>query len=138
MIILDTNVLSELMRLSPAPQVMRWTRRYDGSLFATATVASEILYGIEQLAKGKRRDALLAAAESMFNQELKDRILPFDYEAAQRYAILAADRRRRGIPISGSDAQIAAVAQVHSAKLATRNVKDFAHCGIEIINPWSA
>ena len=139
MIVLDTNVLSELMRISPAPQVMRWMRQYDGSIFSTSsTVAAELLYRVERFPKGERRDVLLFAVQAMLNQELKGRILPFDYDAAQRYALLTAERRRRGAPINQPDAQIAAVAQAHGAKLATRNTSDFAHCGIDVINPWTA
>lgn len=137
MIILDTNVLSELMRPKPAPSVVAWvTQQSATELFTTSITESEIFYGIEFLAKGKRREGLLAAAEAMFAEDLAARVLGFESDAARVFAQLAARRRLLGKPISHADAQIAAIAQVRRAKLATRNHEDFDGCGIEVIDPW--
>ena len=137
MIILDTNVISELMRGTPAPAVVRWVNAKPAvNLYLTSITQAEILHGIQLLARGKRRDAIDAAATAMFEQDFAGRILPFGSDAAIAYAEIAATRRRAGRPISGFDAQIAAIARVHDADLVTRNVDDFAHCGIDVIDPW--
>ena len=85
---------------------------------------------------GKRRTALTKAAKSMFDIDFSQRIFSFDADGAQQFAIIAAKRKKIGRPISQIDAQIAAITLSHNATLATRNVSDFAECGIEIINPW--
>jgi len=137
-IILDTNVISELMAPSPAEQVERWVAaRPATSLCTTAITKAEILFGIRLLARGKRRDRVEAAAETLFGQVFAGRLLPFGSDAAVAYARIAADRRRRGSPISNLDAQIAAVARASGASLATRNVRDFAGCGIKLADPWA-
>jgi toxin FitB len=137
MIILDTNMLSELMRPRPAAQVFAWfSRQAATELFTTAITEGEILLGIELLAKGKRREAFLAAAEVMFAQDLGGRIVGFGSEAARAFAKIVAYRRALGRPINHADAQIAAIVQVRGAKLATRNVSDFNDCGVELVNPW--
>ncbi|HEX8817432.1 MAG TPA: type II toxin-antitoxin system VapC family toxin [Terriglobales bacterium] len=139
MIILDTNVLSELMRARPAAQVVDWVAAYPASELCTTSITeAEIFYGIELLGKGKRQEALLAAAEAMFVEDFAGRIFPFEGEAARAFSRIASKRRTLGRPISHSDAQIAAIAQVRRAKLATRNVADFADCGVEVIDPWNA
>ena len=137
MIILDTNVISELMRAAPAAAVMHWMNaRPASSLYVTSITQAEILHGIQILPRGKRRDAIAAAAAEMFEHDFAGRVLPFGSDAAVAYASLAAARRRAGRPISGFDAQIAAIARTHDADLATRNVDDFDGCGIEVIDPW--
>lgn len=137
MIILDTNVLSELMRSQPDKLVLRWIGKQKATdLFITALTKAEILYGLEILPEGKRRNALKQAATSMFDVDFSRRILPFDRDAAQQFATITAKRKKIGRPISQIDAQIAAVALYHNSTLATRNVSDFEECGIEIINPW--
>ncbi len=137
MIILDTNVLSELMKSKPDKSVVHWIGKYQAkSLFITALTQAEILYGLEILPVGKRRTALKKAAKSMFELDFAGRILPFDTDAAQLFATIAANRKTIGRPISQIDAQIAAIACSHQASLATRNVDDFEECGIDIINPW--
>lgn len=139
MIILDTNVLSELMRPRPSANVSAWVAKQSpGELCTTSITEAEILYGIELLAKGKRREQLLAAADGMFMEDLAGRVYGFDSDAARAFAKLAAHRRGLGKPISHSDAQIAAIAQARSAKLATRNVDDFQSCGVELVDPWMA
>lgn len=137
MIILDTNVLSELMKSQPDKSVVRWIGEHKAtSLFITTLTQAEILYGLEILPAGKRRTALKKAAKAMFELEFSDRILPFDIKAAQLFATIAAERRKIGRPISQIDAQIAAITRSHNATLVTRNINDFEECGIEIINPW--
>ncbi len=139
MIVLDTNVLSEAMRPSPAPEVMRWMAgRPASQLFTTTITQAEILLGLELMAKGKRHASLKSAIEAMFEEDFGERILPFDSAAARLFAQIAGWRRRLGRPISQPDAQIAAIARTHGAALATRDTGDFAHCGIKLINPWSA
>ena len=139
MIVLDTNVLSELMKPTPSADVARWTATQPPTtLYITSITQAEILHGILLLPKGKRRAALEIAADAMFVEEFSARILPFGSEAARPYAEIAARRSRAGRPISHFDAQIAAVARAHGADLATRNVDDFEGCGVKLINPWTA
>lgn len=136
MIILDTNVLSELMRPNPSAQVVSWVGKQPTmELFTTSITEAEIFYTIELLTRGKRRDGLLAAAEAMFQDDLAGRILDFDSEAARVFSRIAVRRRAMGRPISHPDAQIAAIAQLRGAVLATRNTADFANCGIRVIDP---
>jgi toxin FitB len=138
MIILDTNVLSELMRPKPSPRVVSWVAKQPASeLFTTSITEAEIFYGIELLTKGKRREGLLAAAEGMFTEDLAGRVFGFESDAARIFSKIAADRRALGRPISHADAQIAAIARVRSAKLATRNVEDFKDCGLDVADPWN-
>jgi predicted nucleic acid-binding protein len=139
MIILDTNVLSELMRPKPSPWVVAWVARQPAAeLFTTSITEAEILYGIELLTKGKRREGLLAAAEAMFAEDLAGRIFGFESDAARVFSKIAAQRRALGRPISHADAQIAAIAQTRGAKLATRNVADFEDCGLDVLDPWNS
>ncbi len=138
MIILDTNVISELMRPKPSPQVAGWAAKQAAAELATTSITeAEILYGIEVLKKSKRRDQLLAAAEAMFAEDFAGRIFAFDSDAARNFAEIAAGRRALGRPISHPDAQIAAIARTRGAMLATRNVADFAECGLDVIDPWN-
>lgn len=137
MIILDTNVVSELMRSSPSRTVLRWVDgRARSSLHTTTVTQSEILFGILLLPAGRRRLALEAAAREMFEADFAGRVLPFDGDAAAAYARIAADRRKAGRPISHQDAQIAAIARSVDATIATANASDFADCGIDVVNPW--
>ena len=139
MILLDTNILSELMRPAPNPAVERWlAAQPDASVFISAITEAELRYGAALLPRGKRRTALTAEIAGMLESDFAERILPFDSSAAQAFATLASERRRAGKPISQADAQIAAVARSRGASLATRNAVDFEGCGIEVINPWAA
>ena len=139
MIVLDTNVLSELMRPQPSAQVVAWIAQQPAAdLFTTAITEAEIFYGIELLATGKRDDALLAAAEGMFTEDFAGRVLAFESDAARHFARIAAHRRALGRPVSHADAQIAAIARAHGAQLATGNGPDFADCSITVIDPWRA
>lgn len=138
MIILDTNVLSELMRSRPSPRVQAWVAQQPPTEFFTTSITeAEILYGIELISKGERREALLAAAEAMFSEDFVGRVFAFDSDAARIFSRIAAHRRQLGRPISHADAQIAAITRTRGAKLATRNVADFRDCGLEILDPWN-
>ncbi len=137
MIILDTNVVSELMKSKPDSAVLRWVaERPANTLYTTSVTVAEILYGVLLLPTGKRRTALEAAAEAMFDEDFGGRVLPFGGEAARTYARIGAQRRRAGRPISQFDAQIAAIAAAARAPVATRNVDDYEGCGIKVLNPW--
>lgn len=139
MIILDTNVVSELMKPAPSVSVVRWIALQPAmSLYTTSITEAEVLHGVMLLPAGKRRHGLQAAAEAMFGEDFARRVLPFGSDAARAYAAIAAVRRRAGRPISHFDAQIAAIARSTRAALATRNTADFEGCGITLINPWIA
>jgi len=137
MIILDTNVLSELMKPNPSPEVVSWTEsNLSAELFIATITQAEILYGIELLPDGKRKNNLQFAAKLMFEEDFNQRILPFDQLAAKFYASIASSRKKSGKPISQFDAQIAAIAKSRGANISTRNEKDFTKCGVKVINPW--
>jgi toxin FitB len=136
MIILDTNVVSELMRPAPAPAVLAWLRRQAGSdLYTTAVTAAEVRSGIARLPDGKRKHDLARVANEVF-AAFPDQVLPFDDAAASAYADLVARRENAGHPIDGFDGQIAAICGSHGAALATRNGKDFHDTGVTLTNPW--
>ncbi|WP_342629202.1 type II toxin-antitoxin system VapC family toxin [Nguyenibacter vanlangensis] len=138
MIVLDTNVISELMKPEPDKRVLGWVSSLPMSgLFITTVTQAEILYGLALLPHGRRRDGLIGAARAMFDEDFSGRILPFDGDAAHAYADIASERRRAGEPISQFDAQIAAVTRSRGAALATRNIRDFIECGITLVNPWN-
>ena len=138
MIILDTNVISELMRPEPSPRVLGWIGKQRAiELFTTSISEAEIFYGIEILSRGKRRDGLLATADAIFTKDFEGRVLGFESDAARIFSQVAAHRRTLGRPLSQADGQIAAIAQEWSARLATRNVEDFNDCGIDVVNPWA-
>jgi len=139
MILLDTNILSELMRPTPEAAVEQWLAdQPPASVFISAITEAELRYGLALLPSGKRRSALAVEIEDMLGEDFSGRILPFDSPAAVAFAEIAAERRQAGRPISQADAQIAAIARSRGAALATRNVLDFEGCGVEIINPWSS
>ncbi|MCG9891675.1 MAG: type II toxin-antitoxin system VapC family toxin [Thermosynechococcaceae cyanobacterium MS004] len=139
MIVLDTNVLSELMNPKGSRVVYRWVANQSiMSLFTTTVTQAEVLYGIALLHNGQRRDALTQAAQQMFEEDFSRRILSFDSAAAAAFAQVAATRRQIGSPISQLDAQIAGICLSRGAQLATRNVSDFQECGIAMINPWNS
>jgi predicted nucleic acid-binding protein len=137
MIVLDTNVLSETLRLRPANSVKRWMEIQSAtSLFTTSICQAEILYGVGLLAPGRRRTALENAIAAIFDEEFAGRVLGFDSAAARAFAEIAVRRRRLGRPISEFDAQIAAIALANGATVATRNIEDFIDCGITVVSPW--
>jgi predicted nucleic acid-binding protein len=138
MIVVDTNVVSELMRPSPSPAVGDWVRsQHGGELYTTAITVAEIRYGIERLDEGRRKELLRVTAGEVF-AEFGEQLLPFDAAAAVHYALVVTHRDGLGLPIDGFDAQIAAICRANNAILATRNLKVFQHVGIEVINPWPA
>jgi hypothetical protein len=137
MILLDTNILSELMRPAPEAAVERWLAgQPPASVFISAITEAELRYGLALMPVGRRRSTIAAEIEGMLGEDFRGRILPFDSPAAVAFAEIAADRRQAGRPISQADAQIAAIARSRGAALATRNVADFEGCGIEVVNPW--
>ena len=138
-IILDTNVLSELMRSQPDPAVKGWfVRQTEVTFYTTAITQSEILLGIALLPAGKRREALADAAGKMFREDFFGNCLPFDESCSNHYASVVANRRRSGFSITTEDAQIAAITLSNNMPLATRSTKDFLHIdGLLLHNPWS-
>jgi predicted nucleic acid-binding protein len=138
MFILDTNVISELMRAKPDDNVLRWANSVDTDEFATTAICeAEILYGLAIMPDGKRRSELEEGAKLMFEQKLARRVFPFDSAAAEFYARLRAHQTAIGRPMKEPDAQIAAISAVHSGILVTRNISDFDHVSLELINPWA-
>ena len=137
MIVVDTNVVSELMRPSPSPVVVGWVRRSERELYTTSITLAEIRYSIERLADGRRKELLRSIAEEVF-ADFEERVLPFDAKAAVLYATIVSDRDRAGLPIDGFDAQIASICRAHRAALATRNSKDFHDTGTDVIDPWQS
>ena len=136
MIIVDTNVVSELMKSSPSEPVIEWVRARTGSeLFTTSITLAEILYGIARLPDGRRKELLRTTASEVF-AAFEDQVLPFDSRAATHYAEVVVGRDQLGLPIDGFDAQIASICRAHGAALATRNVKDFRHTDVKLIDPW--
>ena len=138
MVVLDTNVVSEIMRDEPHPNVLAWLdERPTRELFVTAVTEAEVRTGIAFLPECKRRTAIAFAADRAFGGLFAGRVLPFDSEAARAYAGIAAARRAAGRPISQADGQIAGIARARGMALATRNIRDFADTGIDLIDPWA-
>ena len=137
-ILLDTNVVSELMRSHPEQAVMDWFARRTGDVFhVSAITQAEVMLGISLLPAGKRRDALALAADGMFSQDFAGRCLPFDATGAAIYAAIVSGRRRAGPAVTTEDAMIAAIALAHGYPLATRNTRDFLHInGLTLYNTW--
>ena len=136
-VVLDTNVVSELMRGRDADKnVRKWvTGVHQSQRITTAITVAEILHGIERLPPGHRREKLAETASVIFS-EFSETVAPFDLVAAQAYAAVVDSRARAGSPISGFDAQIAAICLTGNHTLATRNTKDFDALGIDLVNPW--
>jgi hypothetical protein len=136
MIVLDTNVVSELMRVEPEPAVLSWLQKRSGdSLYTTTVTVAEIRYGIARLPDGRRRESLHQAANEIF-AAFPRQVLVFDLAAANAYADVVTVRENLGNPIDGFDAQIVAICRSQAATLATRNTKDFTDTGIPFVNPW--
>ena len=138
MIVLDTNVVSELLRPEPDPNVRTWfDSQDDGEMFLTAVTEAELRFGVEIMPEGQRRERKMGAVESILSLGFQNRILPFDHGAAWEYAKVAAGLRAVGRPAHQYDGLIAAIARSHNAEMATRNVKHFEGCGLQVINPWN-
>jgi predicted nucleic acid-binding protein len=137
MIVLDTNVLSELLRPAPDARVVAWLNaRARSLLFTTAISRGEMLYGVCRLPDGRRKTRMHEEVMAIFAVDMADRVLPYDDAAADAYARITAVRRARGRPIGQSDAMIAGIVRSRGATLATRNVRDFEDCGVEVIDPF--
>lgn len=139
MIILDTDVVSELMRDRPTETVIEWVdQQIGGDLYLSAISVAELLYGVARLPAGRRRRTLPSQVEAMIAEDFDHRVFSFDEVAAAHYAEIVVGREHSGRPITISDAQIAAICRSQGARLATRNVDDFTDTGITVINPWKA
>ncbi|OLF08810.1 VapC toxin family PIN domain ribonuclease [Actinophytocola xinjiangensis] len=139
MIVLDTNVVSELMRRSPDPEVVAWIDRVPAEdVYLTAVTAAELRYGVERLPAGARRTTMTTRVDGLLTEDFRDQILPFGADEAAHYAWIVTARERAGRPIGLADAQIAAICRRHGASLATRNVKDFSGTRVVLYDPWSA
>ena len=137
MIVLDTNVISELTRQTPAPGVLTWLDSLAvAEIATTAITAAELLYGVARLPDGRRKTELAAAVDGLLDDDFQGRVLSFGEPAARRYADIVSHRERLGRPIGVADAQIAAICRAVDATLATRNTDDFEETGIELVNPW--
>jgi len=138
MILLDTNVLSELMRPAPEQSVLAWVNGFaEIDVWISSITLSEIQLGIVMLPDGRRKTMLREIAEEMIHQDFNHRCLPFDCEASQAYARIVSERKRIGRPITVEDAQIASIAITGGLTLATRNTKDFSNIdGLNLVNPW--
>jgi toxin FitB len=138
MIVLDTNVISELMRRYPAQAVVTWLDRQSDSPWITVVTVQEVEYGIERLKDESRRAVLRAAFERALTELIEPRVMAFDLEAARLAGSISARRERDGRPIHIADSQIAAIVQCNSATLATRDLRDFAGLDLDLVNPWQA
>lgn len=137
MILLDTNVLSELIRPEPDEGVTEWLDSLDAATVGTTAITvAELLYGVARLPAGRRKERLSGAIRGLIEEDFDGRVEPFDVKAATHYADLLSDRETAGRPISVADAQIAAICRKLGATLATRNTSDFADTGIDILDPW--
>jgi predicted nucleic acid-binding protein len=134
-IVLDTNVVSELSKPTPDPTVVAWVDAQT-ELAIAAPALGELRFGVARLPEGKRRTALSEAIDQFVTDDLDGLVLPFDVASAGAYGLIVAARERAGTPIGIADAQIAAICHIHDAVLATRNVRDFLGTGIELVNPW--
>jgi predicted nucleic acid-binding protein len=136
-IVLDTNVISELARRAPDPGVLSWLDCLEVSDVATTAVtAAELRYGVARLPEGHRKRELAVVIRGILTEDFHGRVLPFDEHASVRYADIVADRERIGRPIGVADAQIAAICRDSGTPLATRNTADFEETGVELVNPW--
>lgn len=137
MYILDTNVVSEIFRAIPDKNVEAWLEASEPSkLYVTAITKAESLTGLVRMPEGRRKQFLHAAMHAFFENHMKTPVLAFDSREAEYFAEIVAGRYRRGLPIGAFDAQIAAIARSYAFAVVTRNVADFEHCGISVVNPW--
>ncbi|MBI1776171.1 MAG: type II toxin-antitoxin system VapC family toxin [Proteobacteria bacterium] len=138
MIILDTNVISALMRDTPDRSVVAWLNRQPmASVWTSSVTVFEVRFGLALLPHGRARSRLQEAFETILEQDLEDRVLSFDAQAATAAALIAADRRRAGRPVEIRDTQIAGIAAAHRATIATRNLRHFEDLDLSVVNPWN-
>ena len=138
-VLLDTNVVSELIRKAPDPAVEAWAAGLTlEDLFFSAVGEAELRYGAAILPAGRRRETLVSDIERMLRDAFEDRVLPFDSDAARAYADIAAARRAAGRTVAPADCQIAAIACCRDMAVATRNVRDFEDIDVEVVDPWTA
>lgn len=138
MIVLDTNVISEVIRHTPAPEVISWLDSVaTAEVMTTAITAAELLYGVARLPQGRRKLQFAAAVQGVLDEDFPGRVLSFDEHAAGHYAEVVAARDRLGRPMGVADAQIAAICHSVNAVLATRNIADFEETGLDLIDPWN-
>ena len=138
-LLLDTNVVSELMRISPSIAVLKWaTDQSEDQVYFSSIGEAELRYGAAILPIGRRKVTLMADIERMLANAFPNRILPFDSDAARAYSNLVAERRKVGRSVSQMDCQIAAIAHARNLIVATRNVSDFEGLDVEVVNPWTA
>jgi hypothetical protein len=138
-IVLDTNVLSEVMRAKPDPAVLAWLdAQSPDELWVNAVVAAELLFGVAKLPEGERKQQLALAVSAMVETDFAGQMLSFDLSAASVYAVMLAERERIGKRMAMADAQIAAICLSRDAMLATRNTKHFEGVGLTLINPWDS
>ena len=139
MILLDTNVVSEVMKTQPVEAVVAWLNSQDSErLYVSAITIGEIAYGLRILPDGKRRSGLHERFERFVALAFDQRVLAYDESAARVYGELMGDRKELGLPMSVPDGQIAAIARLNHLAVATRDVLDFEHCGIDVLNPFEA
>lgn len=137
MLVLDTNVISELFKSTPDPKMMAWVGNLPGEgLFTTTITRGELQFGLYCMPEGRRRSDLLGDLTRLFEQKLAGHVLAYDDAAADAHAAIAAARRVKGRLVGQADMMIAGIARSRGATLATRNVRDFEDCGVELINPW--
>ncbi len=137
MIVLDTNVISEIFRPQPEPRVLAWLESLTDDVAITSITLAELLAVVRRLPEGRRKTDLEAAIQSAIQPYRDTRsLLAFDENAAAEYAEVFVLRERAGLPISTADAQIAAICRANRAVCATRNVKDFEATGVDVANPW--
>lgn len=137
MLVLDTNVISELFKPRPEPKVMDWVAALPGhGLFTTAVTRGELLFGLHCMPEGRRKAQLLQGVARLFAGRLAGHVIPYDEEAADVHAAIAAARQAQGRPMSQADAMIAGIARSRGATLVTRNVRDFEDCGLAVVDPW--
>ncbi len=138
MILLDTNVVSEVMKVAPAEVVLNWLNEQESSALCVSTITiGEIAYGLRILPDGKRRMALNDKFEQFIAQAFAQRVVDYDESAARSYGEIMGARKESGRPMSIPDGQIAAIARCNQLTVATRNIADFEACGIDLIDPFS-
>lgn len=139
MIVLDTNVVSELMRRDPDPHVIAWVDVQTVlDLVITSITAAELRASVALLPPGRKRDRISEQVEALLDQSFAGSVVPFEVDSSIAYADIVARRTRAGAPIAGLDAQIGAICRRYDATLATRNQRDFADTGVDLVDPWTA